>query len=332
MSSRMVLVTWLLGVVAVPASGHHSEAGFDKDVVVAFEGTVLEYRWGNPHVYLVVETTDSAGEPARWQVETSSTPILTRRGWSSDSLQPGETVTVRGHPERDTGREYALLLTLEKENGTVMSSASVEPLGVSSAPTLAGVWKADVASGAEFRARLGALALTGKGAAAKDAFDFYADSPVAQCVPHTSPWLLTTGLYVNEIELGDDVVVIHSEYFDVERTVYMDGRGHPDSGERTLQGHSIGWWEGDTLVVDTRSFADHRIGNGPGVPSGAQKHVIERYTLEEDGSRISLEIFLEDPEHLAETLTGRVDWLYAPEFQLYAYDCDLDVSRVFRLD
>ncbi len=329
---RVVFAIGLLGIVALPASGHHSEAGFDKGTVVAFNGTVIEYAWRNPHIYIVVETTDSAGESIQWRVETSSTPILRRRGWSRDSLRPGEVVSIRGHPERDTGRDYTLLLTLEKEDGTVMTAESVNPRGVASASNLSGVWKGDGPTGAEFRRRLNSLALTEKGVAAKDSYDHYTDSPVASCIGHPSPWLITNGLYVNEIKLGDDVVVMRSEFFDVERTVFMDGRGHPDNAERTLQGHSVGRWEDDTLVVDTRLFADHRIGNGYGVPSGAQKHVVERYTLSEDGARIILDVFVEDPEYLAELLTGRMEWLYTPEFQLYDYDCDLENSRVFRLD
>ena len=337
---RVVFAIGLLGIVAHPASGHHSEAGFDKGTVVAFDGTVIEYAWRNPHIYIVVETTDSAGESVQWQVETSSTPILRRRGWSRDSLRPGEVVSIRGHPERDTDRDYTLLLTLEKEDGSVMTAESVNPRAVATASNLSGVWKGDGPTGAEFRRRLNSLALTEKGVAAKDSYNLYTDDPVARCIAHTSPRLLftgatdnvNTGLYVHEIELGDDVVVMRSEYFDVERTVFMDGRGHPDNAERTLQGHSIGRWEDDTLVVDTRLFADHRIGNGFGVPSGAQKHVIERYTLSEDRTRILVDIFLEDPEYLAESLTGRMEWLYTPEFQLYGYDCDLENSRVFRLD
>ena len=108
------------------------------------------------------------------------------------------------------------------------------------------------------------------------------------------------------------------------------GRGHPVGGERTQQGHSIGWWENETLVVDSSLFSDHRTGNGPGIPSGAQKHVLERYTLSEDRRRITLDILLEDEEYLAEPLSGTIEWIFAPELQLYSYNCAQDVSRAFR--
>ena len=103
-----------------------------------------------------------------------------------------------------------------------------------------------------------------------------------------------------KFELSDDQVVIRYEFFNTERTVFMDDRDHPTNAPRTIQGHSIGHWEDETLVIDTRLFADHR---SPflfdGVPSGSGKHVIERYQLSEDGTYVTASYFVEDPEYLA---------------------------------
>jgi hypothetical protein len=107
----------------------------------------------------------------------------------------------------------------------------------------------------------------------------------------------------------------------MRRTVYLDGREHPENGERTVQGHSIGHWEDDVLVVDTRLFADFPEGNGRGIPSGAQKHVVERFSLSEDGTRAIVDVFLEDPEYLLESFTGRTEMTYVPHLQLYRYGC-----------
>ena len=131
--------------------------------------------------------------------------------------------------------------------------------------------------------------------------------------------------YLNEIELREDTVVLRSEFLNAERTVFMDGRRHPENGQRTNQGHSIGWWEDDVLVVDTTLFEDHRApirGPNEGVPSGAQRHVVERYTLSEDGTRVLIEFSVEDPEYLAEPFTGTLEWVYAPEFELSGFSCD----------
>ena len=319
-------------MVVLPASGHHSEAGFDTDVVVAFQGTVSRFSWRNPHVYIDMDGTNAVGEVVQWEVETGATPIMIRSGWTPESLQPGEVIAVRGHPERGAGRNYVLLLSLEKEDGTTLAQRSGDPRSSATTTDLVGLWKGRGATIGPFYERLSKVPLTDKGAVAKAQYDFYTDSPAATCVGPASPAILAVGLYVNEIQLGEQTILLRSEFFDSDRTIYMDGRGHPGTGERTGQGHSVGWWEEDILVVDTVQFAEHRSGNGTGVPSGAQKHVVERYTLSDDGTYVVIDIFLEDPEYLAEPFVGVVEWNYAPELELYRYDCDPETSRRFRLD
>ena len=317
---------------AVPVLGHHSEAGFDTNAVVAFEATVVRYNWRNPHVYIDVETVDANGQTVAWEVETGATPIMRRSGWTPNSLAAGDVITVRGHPERSTGRNYMVLLSLEELDGTVLAQTSGNPTEVASTSDMAGVWKGRGPTLRPFRRAFNQVPLTEKGAQAKAEYNFYEDAPAAQCVGPASPGIISTGLYLSEIELNEDTVVIRNEFFDADRTVYLDGRGHPESGERTTQGHSIGWWEGNVLVVDTINFADHRIGNGVGVPSGAEKHVIERFQLSEDGTRMLIDVVLEDPEYLAAPFTGSLEWNYTPEFELFRYECDPAVSRRFRLD
>ncbi len=109
-------------VLASPVSGHHSDAGLDMDSVSTFEGTVTEFNWRNPHIYITVETTDGRGEQVEWTVQTSSTNTVTRMGWTRESLSIGDRVTVRAHPARD-GRPYALLDVIEKEGGIVLPTA-----------------------------------------------------------------------------------------------------------------------------------------------------------------------------------------------------------------
>jgi hypothetical protein len=126
------------------------------------------------------------------------------------------------------------------------------------------------------------------------------------------------------IEILDDRIMIRSEFIDVERTVYLDGRDHPESMEPSNQGHSIGHWEDDVLVVDTKFLTEHRSGNGPGIPSSTQKHVVERFSLSEDGTRAIVDVRVEDPEYLAEPFTGRTEMTYVPHLQLYRYNCTTD--------
>ena len=67
-------------VLAAPASGHHSDAGLDMNSVVTIEGTVTEFGWRNPHVYINVETAAERGETTEWTLQLGSTITIMRMG------------------------------------------------------------------------------------------------------------------------------------------------------------------------------------------------------------------------------------------------------------
>jgi hypothetical protein len=137
--------------------------------------------------------------------------------------------------------------------------------------------------------------------------------------------------YPIEISVGEaaGVVTIRSQYWDERRTVYMGGRTHPPSGERFPSGHSIGWWEDGTLVVDTRNFADHRSPYQIGLPSGAEKHVVERFQLVDGGRRLRIEFVLEDPEYVLEPMHDFRELVYVPDIEMTPFDCDAEATRRF---
>ncbi len=331
----LLAVTAGMILVTSTASGHHSPAGFRLDSQVTIQGTVSRVDWRNPHVYIYVDTTNGAGEELEWTIETDPVPILTRNGWSAESIAPGDLVTVRANPDRNAQRNHALLISIGLENGVVLTPRSNGVDVASRASSLSGVW--DAMRGFNQRRlvdlKSDGVAATEKGRASELAYSLSAN-PVADCVPFPSPFLPLLP-YLNEIELRDDTVVIRSEFFNVDRTVYMDGRGHPENGARTNQGHSIGRWEDDVLVVDTTHFEDHLIGNNPlityiqAIPSGAQKHVVERYQLSEDGTRLMIDFVVEDPEYLAEPFTAHMEWDYAPALELMRFGCDPEEARRF---
>lgn len=308
----------------------------DMESVVAFEGTVTQFNWRNPHVYFTVETTDQNGEPVEWTLQTDSTNLRARRGWTPDSLASGDRVLVRGNPAED-GRPYAILVSIDKEG--VELPMNTEAAGVTaSTSTLEGIWRADSSKLISYPGGfdgffIAQLNLTEKGSAAEAQFDALSDeNPDSTCIGRPTPAALVgTAFYPLEIEINEDeeTIVLRSELFDEQRTVYMDGRGHRENGERTIQGHSIGSWEGAVLVVDTRNFADHRSPYQTGVPSGAQKHVVERYQLTEDGTRVVASFMLADPEYIAEPMTHTRELIYSPHMEMLRFDCDPEATRRF---
>ena len=78
------------------------------------------------------------------------------------------------------------------------------------------------------------------------------------------------------------------------RTVYMDGRSHPAKLTPTFYGHSIGWWEGDTLVIDTKGFNEGFWLDRRGLPHTEALHTVERFTRV-DANAIRYELTVDDP-------------------------------------
>lgn len=206
------------------------------------------------------------------------------------------------------------------------ASVSAQP-AASARPNLDGFWDPDTCTPDGECPWFQELPMSEWGRAALDAFIEFA-SPKYDCVPATSPSIIFDP-YFFEIEQLDDRVIIRYEKDDVVRTVWTDGRKHPKFGkEFSWQGHAIGWYEGDELVVDTANFLPDPIGieDFLGLGSSAQKHVVERYGL--DGERLYVDVTVEDPIFLSEPAVAHFEWIRAPEgYEAIPYDCAPDMAR-----
>ena len=104
------------------------------------------------------------------------------------------------------------------------------------------------------------------------------------------------------------------------RTIYMDGRSHPPNGLRSAYGHSIGWWDGDTLVVDTTNFHEGFWLDRKGLPHTEQLHVVERWTRT-DFNTINYEVTVDDPGAYTARWTTSVILRWEPGTELFEYVC-----------
>ena len=115
----LAALTALLAVPAWgPALGHHSFAMFDNSQTVKLSGTVTDFEWINPHVWLHVEI-DSQGGPAVWSFEAGSTGQLQQTNWTPESVAIGDTLEVGFHPLKD-GSNGGQLLDITKADGTYL--------------------------------------------------------------------------------------------------------------------------------------------------------------------------------------------------------------------
>jgi len=82
---------------AVPAFAHHSFAMFDNSKWIMLKGTVVEYRWENPHTHIIVNVADGP-MAGTWDVEAASINIMARQGWNKISFKTGDSITAVAHP------------------------------------------------------------------------------------------------------------------------------------------------------------------------------------------------------------------------------------------
>jgi hypothetical protein len=104
------------------------------------------------------------------------------------------------------------------------------------------------------------------------------------------------------------------------RTIYLDGRSHPADLEPSYYGHSIGWWEGDTLVVDSTGFNESFWLDRRGMPHTSQMHTLERFTRK-DSETIAYEITVHDPGAYTADWTGAFDLQFDRGVELFEYSC-----------
>jgi hypothetical protein len=112
-------------------------------------------------------------------------------------------------------------------------------------------------------------------------------------VPRTTPFPFR--IFRNYTDkAATHLVIVYEGNIHSFRQVFMDGRKHPDYLDPTWYGHSIGWWDKDTLVIDTVGFNDKSWYDGRGTPHSEQLHTIERYTRLDKG-HLQLKVTIDDP-------------------------------------
>jgi hypothetical protein len=331
LTACLILIAALVSAPA--ANAHHSNAMYDTAKTVAVDGVVTRYEWANPHVYIFIVETTPTGR-VEWEVEGQPPAMLSRTGWSKDTLAAGDMISITGNPYKDASRNSILLVTMRKAGATVYDYKTffaklAAPSETAATPStgLAGTWSTVLTPAVvyQFADPKGRLPMTAKGEAASGEFDENTMNPGANCVATTAPFFMLAP-DVKQVTIAGDTVRVVSEFAAAERVIHLDVPSH-DGAEPSVQGHSIGRWENGALVIDTAAFAPHREGNASSVPSGAQKHLVERLTLREDKKALIYHFELTDPEYLAKPVVGDVEWDYRPDVTFMPQTCSLENAR-----
>lgn len=308
-----------------PAFAHHSQAMFDTSQEILIEGTVSRFDWVNPHMYLIVETLGPDGEPALVEGEGLAITQALVDGLDREALQPGTPVVMRANPNQGGWGKQVRILDVTTQDGEIhpFYTANDRTLTLTPATSLEGRWAPSrQALGAGFGAMAG-FPVTPEGRAAQAAL---VDDGL--CLVEPVPFLAILD-EMRSIEIGENEVLVHFDNSGdhIFRTIYMDSE-HPADVQASNHGHSIGRWEGDTLVIDTIAYEPNSSGLGGSVPSSPGKHTVERLTLTEERTRLRYEITVEDPVYLTAPATLAQQWDHRPdiEFSPPGEVCDDDVA------
>ncbi len=144
------------------------------------------------------------------------------------------------------------------------------------------------------------------------------DLPQAHCLPGSPP-VFAGASFTTKFVQTPDLLVILFEDLPGFRQVFLDDRGHPENPDPTWMGHSIGRWEGDTLVVDTVGFNDR--GWTRFFPRTEAMRLVERYRRIDYG-HLEVIVTYDDPGVFMEPWTQRMVWDLAPDLEIMEYVCE----------
>jgi hypothetical protein len=314
---------------APPAHAHHSQAMFDTSKEILVEGKVARFDWVNPHMYLIVETTGPDGKPALVEGEGLGITQALVDGLDRDALEPGTPVVMRANPNRGGWGKQVRILDVTTQDGEIhpFYTANARTRTLTPAESLEGHW---APSRAALGAAFGAMArfpVTPEGRAEQQRL-----AADGLCYVEPVPFLTVLD-ELRTIEIGENEVVMRLDNTGdhVTRTIHMTAQ-HPADIQPSLHGHSIGRWEGETLVIDTIGYEPNPSGNGMNVPSSTRKHTVERLTLTPDRTRLRYEVTVEDPAWLTGPGTLTQQWDHRPDldFSQNTGGCDPEVARRYK--
>jgi hypothetical protein len=121
MPPKAVVLILLASVAAAPALAHHAVSLYDMKNPISVQGVVSRLEWTNPHAYVYLTVKNDRGQEEEWAVELDSPSVLVHRGWSRDTVKPGDAITCRGGRSK-TGARAMKSATVELAGGKKLKS------------------------------------------------------------------------------------------------------------------------------------------------------------------------------------------------------------------
>jgi hypothetical protein len=114
----LALASLFVGLFAIssPVFAHHAWHGYDMSNLTTVTGTVTQFDWANPHVWISLEVKDDKSNVDKWSAGGPSPSRMANTGWDKDTLKPGDQITAVGHRISD-GTYFLRLVKVVKSDG-----------------------------------------------------------------------------------------------------------------------------------------------------------------------------------------------------------------------
>ena len=339
--SALAFATAALATGAVNA--HHSAAAAFTNDIIEVEGTATEFNFTNPHIDVYFDVVGEDGEVTQWRASGSAANLLRRRGWTAETIQPGQYLQISGREARN-GVPMVLLgniSELDPADGSLVrvvegESDYVEPVGAAplaltlddGRPNFTGAWT--MGPGGMGGGGMGMGGGPGGrtpqpynevGTAAAAAFDPISDPAVACEAPGLVRQAGSTPHPARMTQLEDRIILEYEEYGG-RREILLNAPA-PGDVEHTNLGYSTARYDGNTLVIETSRLLGNYTGPG-GNPVSDQTTTVETYSRMDDpdiGAALAMEMVVTDPAYMTGPWTLR--WLkyYTPDYEFIPVDC-----------
>jgi hypothetical protein len=340
-TSIFVVAVSLVLFGASTSLAHHSFAThYDGNNIVEISGVLSDVKMRSPHSFFEVDVTNEDGETETWEVEAHAVPILRRLGITRETLKVGDGVRIKGprsrRPEKlllfgaeintESGLQFEMLDSIRRAPENAISDTRE---GVTGVDRLTGKWLTFISGQ---RVADSPMPLNAAGKQARENFDPLVNA-ASECIPSNLPSLLMIP-YVYEITRDGTTVEIFHEYAQIRRPVVL-GDSEPNMTDPTY-GKRTGRYEDNALIVESTDFPAHSAGlasgwepngNGADIPSSEQKHLMENYTVNGDGSQMTIRYTVSDPAYLSEPYSADIVFHRLPDdAPVYEFTCDAEIA------
>ena len=334
---RLILTLTAVTLFPVAGLGHHSTGGFyETGTMIEVTGTVTEVFWRNPHVGLTLEVANDAGETELWEIEGGAWNTVQRRGVTSETVAIGDEIRVAGRPAtRGVKAVWTSHIRISSGEEFVLSDRPSPPrwTEASSAPSIVSPGAATAAAEAAngifrvwssvrgFGGTIEPPALTAEAQALKDQWDQAVDDPGLRCEAPGMPNAILNPYPIQFIDEGDHIRLLIEEW-DGNRVIYMDPATTPADPPVHHLGHSVGSWEGNTLVVEIDRVSAPYL-DAQGTPMSDAVTMVERFTLSDDETGLEYEVTVTDPVYLTAPAVWQRSYAWIPGVEVKPFDCTL---------